>query len=286
MGAGGRRQPAAVGRSPLKPASVPCIPGSEFLCGLCAKHGSTGALQGQTKLGSALVAATIGEVLVNKTRREQSMGVSEHNLAVSAVWRFRCPLKPTSAAHAEAGNTRCSHQTVRPGTYGLVGYIKCARSRCPRRRLCVRCRRTAGVDSQVPSPNALRARAWVSLPPRASTAAWCACAGGPTARSARPTARVCPHGACPLHAHHHFAVGLPPRSLRVCAAPAMVLVLLLAAAAARGASAFTWEACDGGVAPWKVSDVALSPDPPVIGSSVTFTIKTDAGVFCLHAAMR
>ncbi|KAI8468561.1 MAG: ML domain-containing protein [Monoraphidium minutum] len=42
------------------------------------------------------------------------------------------------------------------------------------------------------------------------------------------------------------------------------------------AAGFTWEACDADAAPFKPTDVLLSPDPPVIGSEVTFTIKGNA----------
>ena len=61
------------------------------------------------------------------------------------------------------------------------------------------------------------------------------------------------------------------------AAP-LALLVLAAAAAPRGArAAFTWEACDADAAPFKAIDVALAPDPPVIGGSVAFTIKATAG---------
>jgi hypothetical protein len=68
----------------------------------------------------------------------------------------------------------------------------------------------------------------------------------------------------------------------IMAARASLLACLLVLAATtpllRGArAAFTWEACDGDAAPFKASNVALTPDPPVIGGSVTFTIDAAAG---------
>lgn len=58
---------------------------------------------------------------------------------------------------------------------------------------------------------------------------------------------------------------------------ARVVLVLLAVICLQGAAAFTWEACDADATPFKATEVLLSPDPPVIGSQVTFTIKTNAG---------
>lgn len=70
---------------------------------------------------------------------------------------------------------------------------------------------------------------------------------------------------------HSPALWLALRTLVVVAAVAL-------AAAPRGARAFTWEACDADASPpFAASDVALSPDPPVIGGGVAFTIKATAG---------
>ena len=55
------------------------------------------------------------------------------------------------------------------------------------------------------------------------------------------------------------------------------LLLILALAAAGSASAFTWEACDADKVPFIPDAVALDPDPPIIGGSVVFNIKGNAG---------
>jgi hypothetical protein len=60
-------------------------------------------------------------------------------------------------------------------------------------------------------------------------------------------------------------------------APTALCWLAACAMILASADAFTWEACDADAAPFKPADVLLSPDPPVIGGPVAFTIKTTAG---------
>jgi hypothetical protein len=58
-----------------------------------------------------------------------------------------------------------------------------------------------------------------------------------------------------------------------------LLLCVSATAWPRPAAGFTWEACDADAAPFKSTQVLLTPDPPRIGSQVTFTIKGTAGVY-------
>ena len=58
----------------------------------------------------------------------------------------------------------------------------------------------------------------------------------------------------------------------------MLLVLLLLSGVLH-AQAFKWEPCDADKVPFVPDNVALVPDPPVIGSQVTFNIKgSNAGM--------
>jgi len=52
----------------------------------------------------------------------------------------------------------------------------------------------------------------------------------------------------------------------------MLLILLLLSGVLH-AQAFKWEPCDADKVPFVPDNVALVPDPPVIGSQVTFNIK-------------
>lgn len=44
-----------------------------------------------------------------------------------------------------------------------------------------------------------------------------------------------------------------------------------------GCEAFTWKPCDADKVPFIPDTVQLIPDPPVIGNTVTFNIKGNAG---------
>lgn len=52
--------------------------------------------------------------------------------------------------------------------------------------------------------------------------------------------------------------------------------ILLGASFARSQSPFSWRGCDKASVPFTPKEVNLSPDPPVIGKEVFFTIKGDA----------
>lgn len=56
------------------------------------------------------------------------------------------------------------------------------------------------------------------------------------------------------------------------------LLLLVLAVPLASEGAMTWTPCEGaGDEGLQVQDVALSPDPPVIGSPATFTVKARSG---------
>mmetsp|Transcript_23477 Transcript_23477/g.69755 ORF Transcript_23477/g.69755 Transcript_23477/m.69755 type:complete len:158 (-) Transcript_23477:207-680(-) len=53
---------------------------------------------------------------------------------------------------------------------------------------------------------------------------------------------------------------------------ALLLALAVSAALSGVSSAMTWKPCEGREGPVSVSEVTLSPDPPVIGTPATFSI--------------
>jgi len=107
---------------------------------------------------------------------------------------------------------------------------------------------------------------WVTATPAPSATA--------LARGASPPFAACGPAPPPTRRWQSRWRPTPPRPLHT---RRRVVVLVALVLVATGASAFTWTPCDKDVVPFTPDNVQLTPDPPVIGDSVTFSINGNAG---------